>query len=189
MLARARPRAGGGLRFALGEVAGFGEGGWDVVFSNAALQWLPDHRALLARLVGLLAAGGQLAVQVPANHDHPSHRLAAELAAEAPFAAALGGDRRAWPVRPPEWYAVVLDRLGLAGQHVRLQVYLHRLAGPEEVVEWVRGGLLTGYQRRLPAELFDLFLGRYRRRLFERLGDQRPYRYAFKRILLRAERP
>ncbi|HKE99257.1 MAG TPA: methyltransferase domain-containing protein [Actinomycetes bacterium] len=189
MLAKARPRAGDGLRFELGDIAGFGQGGWDVVFSNAALHWLPDHAALLARLAGLLAAGGQLAAQLPANHDHPAHRVAAELAAEAPFAAALGGWRRDWPVRAPEWYATLLDRLGLAAQHVRLQVYLHRLAGPEEVVEWVRGTLLTDYQRRLPPELFDVFLGRYRERLLARLEDERPYRYAFKRILLRAERP
>jgi trans-aconitate 2-methyltransferase len=189
MLARATPRAGGGLRFELGDIADFDRGGWDLAFSNAALQWLPDHQALLARLAGLLATGGQLAVQLPANHDHPSHRVASELAAQAPFAAALGGWRQAWPVRPPEWYATLLDRLGLAAQHVRLQVYLHRLAGREEVVDWVRGTLLTDYQRRLPAELFDAFLGRYRRQLLELLDDERPYRYAFKRILLRAERP
>jgi trans-aconitate 2-methyltransferase len=189
MMAQAQPRDGNGLRFELGDIAGFDQDGWDVVFSNAALHWLPDHRALLTRLAGLLSAGGQLAVQMPANDDHPSHRVAAELAAEAPFAAALGGYRRDWPVQPPEWYAILLDRLGLAAQHVRLQVYLHRLAGPEEVVEWVKGTLLTDYERRLPAELFDAFLGRYRERLLERLEDERPYRYAFKRILLRAERP
>src|SRR6266498_169197 len=61
MLALAQPRAGegDGLRFELGDSAGFGQGGWDVVLSHAALHWLPDHRALLA-------AGGQLAVQMPA---------------------------------------------------------------------------------------------------------------------------
>jgi trans-aconitate 2-methyltransferase len=189
MLAQARPRAGDGLRFELGDIGGFGQGGWDVVFSNAALHWLPDHQSLLARLARLLAAGGQLAVQMPANDDHPSHRVAAELAAGAPFAEALGGYQRDWPVQPPEWYAAQLDRLGLVAQHVRLQVYLHRLAGPEEVVEWVKGTLLTDYQRRLPPALFDEFLGRYRDRLLERLDDERPYRYAFKRILFRAVRP
>jgi len=45
----------------------------DVVFANASLQWCGDHEQLLARLVGQLAPGGQLAVQVPCNHDHPSH--------------------------------------------------------------------------------------------------------------------
>ena len=189
MLAEARPLAGGGLRFEAGDIAAFAGRGWDVIFSNAALQWLPDHDALLARLFAALVPGGQLAVQVPANYDHPSHLVAAELAGEPPFAGALGGDRRVAPVHAPEAYAVLLDRLGAAAQHVRLQVYLHRLAGPEEVVEWVRGTLLTDYQRRLDAEAFDAFLAAYRKRLLRHLGPERPYRYAFKRILLWAERP
>jgi trans-aconitate 2-methyltransferase len=189
MLERARPHEGGGLRFQLGDIASFDGGGWDVVFSNAALQWLPDHEALFGRLVGALAAGGQLAVQMPANFDHPSHVVADELAGEEPFRSELGGWRGMAPIAPPEWYALLLDRLGLAEQHVRLQVYLHHLADREQVVEWVRGTLLTAYARRLPAELFERFLDRYRERLLPRLDDGRPYRYPFKRVLLWARRP
>jgi trans-aconitate 2-methyltransferase len=184
MLERARPHERDGLRFRLGDIADFGGGGWDVVFSNAALQWLPDHEALFGRLVGALAGGGQLAVQIPANFDDPSHVVAAEVAGEEPFRSALGGWRGLRPTRPPEWYALLLDRLGLAEQHVRLQVYLHHLAAREEVVEWVRGTLLTAYARRLPAELFERFVERYRERLLPRLDDGRPYRYPFKRLLL-----
>jgi trans-aconitate 2-methyltransferase len=189
MLERARPHEGGGLRFQLGDIAEFDGGGWDVVFSNAALQWLPDHEALFGRLVGALAASGQLAVQMPANFDHPSHVVADELAGEEPFRSELGGWRGMAPVAPPEWYALLLDRLGVAEQHVRLQVYLHHLADREQVVEWVRGTLLTAYARRLPAELFERFLDRYRERLLPRLDDGRPYRYPFKRVLLWARRP
>ena len=184
MLGRARPLAGDGLRFEVGDIADFGGGGWDVVFSNAALQWLPDHEALFGRLVGALAGGGQLAVQMPANFDHPSHLVAAEVAGEEPFRSALGGWRELAPIQAPEWYAILLDRLGLAEQHVRLQVYLHHLAAREEVVEWVRGTLLTAYAERLPTELFGRFLDRYRERLLPRLEDSRPYRYPFKRVLL-----
>jgi trans-aconitate 2-methyltransferase len=189
MLERAGPLAGDGLRFELGDIAEFGGGGWDVVFSNAALQWLPGHEALFGRLAGALAAGGQLAVQMPANFDHPSHVVADELAGEEPFRSELGGWRGMTPIRPPEWYALLLDRLGLGEQHVRLQVYLHHLAAREEVVEWVRGTLLTAYAKRLPAELFERFLDRYRERLLPRLDDGRPYRYPFKRVLLWARRP
>ena len=181
MLERATPLAGGGLRFEQGDIAAFG---WDVVFSNAALHWLPDHARLLGRLVGLLNQGGQLAVQMPANHDHPSHVVAAELAGTEPFRAALDGYRRTSPVQPPEWYAELLDRLGLADQHVRLQVYLHRLADRDEVIEWVRGTLLTDYQARMPPALFEEFLAAYRRRLLPLLEDTHPYRYPFKRLLL-----
>jgi trans-aconitate 2-methyltransferase len=87
-------------------------------------------------------------------------------------------------VRPPEWYAELLDRLGLADQHVRLQVYLHRLAARDDVVEWVKGTLLTDYQSRMPAPLFERFLATYRERLLPVLDDTRPYRYPFKRLLL-----
>jgi trans-aconitate 2-methyltransferase len=189
MLAEARPLAGGGLRFEEGDIAAFADSGWDVVFSNAALQWLPDHDELFARLAAALLPGGQLAVQMPANYDHPSHVAAAELAGEPPFRDVLGGHGRVVPVHAPEAYAVLLDRLGFAAQQVRLQVYLHRLAGPEEVIEWVRGTLLTDYQRRLGPAAFETFLAAYRERVLDRLDRERPYRLAFKRILLWAERP
>jgi trans-aconitate 2-methyltransferase len=180
--------AGDGLRFAQGDIAEFREGGWDVVFSNAALHWLPDHAELFGRLAGLLNPGGQLAVQMPANHDHPSHVVAAEVAGDEPFRTALEGYHRVSPVQPPEWYADLLDRLGLADQHVRLQVYLHHLTSREEVVEWVKGTLLTDYESRMPAEVFEEFLGVYRERLLPRLEDTRPYRYPFKRLLLWGQR-
>ena len=184
MLERAAGLAGGGIRFAEGDIVEFREGGWDVVFSNAALHWLPDQEELLGRLVAGLRQGGQLAVQMPANHDHPSHLVAAELAGEEPFRTALEGYRRISPVQAPEWYAELLDRLGLADEHVRLQVYLHHLASRDEVVEWVKGTLLTDYESRMPPKVFEEFLLRYRQRLLPHLEDSRPYRYPFKRLLL-----
>jgi trans-aconitate 2-methyltransferase len=190
MLERARAVAGGGLSFARGDLARFGEQGepasgrWDLVLSNAALQWVPDHARLLARLAATLAPGGQLAVQVPRNHDHLSHVVAEELAEEEPYASALGGYRRVFPVEAPERYAELLERLGFVEQSVRLQVYPHHLEGPEQVVEWARGTMLTEYQRRLPTELFERFLRTYRERLLPRLDQRRPYFYPFKRVLL-----
>ena len=191
MLEQARPRQGGGLRFELGDIAAFdAPGQFDVVFSNAALHWIPDHPRLLARLRAALRPGAQLAVQVPANADHPSHALAFEVAHQPPFAAALqaAGDTlaEATPVLPPERYAALLDALGFADQHVRLQVYGHHLASTADVVEWTRGTTLTRYERGLPPELYTEFLARYRLRLLETLGDEAPYFYTFKRLLFRA---
>jgi trans-aconitate 2-methyltransferase len=184
MLARSAAVAGGGLRFEAGDIAAFDPGGrYDLVFSNAALQWVPDHAAILERIAAGLPAWGQVAVQVPANDDHPSHRLAAALAAESPFKERLDGYVRRSHILLPEAYAALLYRLGFAQQLVRLQVYGHRLAGPESVVEWVQGTLLTDYQRRLPAADYGAFLEEYRRRLLPLLGESRPYFYPFKRIL------
>ena len=189
MLERAAPRAGAGLRFERGDAASFGAGPYDLVISNAALHWVTDHAALLPRLAALLAPGGQLAVQVPMNEQHPSHLEAAATAAEPPFAAALGGYLRVSPVLAPEWYAEALFRLGFAARRVRVEVYGHRLDSRDEVVEWVRGSLLTDYEGRLPAALWPAFLARYRARLGAALPDQRPFLYPYRRLLLWARRP
>jgi trans-aconitate 2-methyltransferase len=157
-----------------------------VVISNAALHWVADHPAVLARWTAALGAAGQLAVQVPANADHPAHLLASELAEEEPFRSALGGAPPSDPVRRvlrPEDYASILDELGFAEQHVRLQVYGHRLSSTAEVAEWVRGSSLTRYASRLSDDLFGEYLDRYRSRLVQTLGNRAPYFYPFKRIL------
>jgi trans-aconitate 2-methyltransferase len=189
MLADSAALAGAGLRFERRDIAAFAdEAAYDLVFSNAALHWLPDHAALFARLTRALADGGQLAVQMPYNFDHPSHTVAAAVAREAPFHAALGGWAIDRPVLAPEAYAGLLHRLGCAEQQVRMHVYAHLLPARDDVFEWVKGSLLTDYQRRLPAELFARFLDRYRERLLPELDDTTPHFYPFKRILLWAQR-
>lgn len=185
MLEKARARAGGGLRIEQADIADFrADGAFDLVFSNAALHWVPGHEDLFRRLADALTPEGQLAVQVPANFDHASHTVAAAVAAEDPFRDALGGVSHGNAVLAPEAYAGLLHRLGFRAQHVRLQVYAHVLDAPAGVVEWVRGTLLTAYERRMPAALFEAFLRRYRERLLAELGDVRPYLFTFKRILL-----
>lgn len=188
MLAKSAGFAGGGLRFAAGRIEDFPPAGaaWDLIFANASLQWVAGHPALIARLAAALAPDGQLAVQVPANHGHASHLAAGEVAREAPFAEALGGFVRQHDVLTPEGYAELLHGLGFVDPHVRLQVYGHVLPGRDDVVEWVRGTLLTAYEQRLAPELFARFLERYRERLRALLPDTRPFFYPFQRILFRA---
>lgn len=184
MLERAAALAGGGLRFVEGDAGAFCDGHWDLVFSNAALHWVEDHERLLPRLAGLVAPGGQLAVQVPCNDHHPSHAVARAVAAESPFHEALGGWTRQSPVLTPERYAEQLARLGFTARRVRLEVYGHELASRDEVVEWVRGTTLTDYERRLPAGLWPTFLSRYRVLLAAALPDDRPFLYTYRRLLL-----
>lgn len=185
MLEASRAKTAPGLSFAQDDIATFApEGSYDVVFSNAALQWVPGHEALLGRLAALLVEGGQLAVQMPANQDHPSHVTADETAREEPFLGALGGASREWPVLAPETYALLLDRLGFKAPLVRLQVYVHHLPSRDDVVEWVKGTYLTHYRARLDDDLYEAYLRRYRERLMEVLPPNRPYVYTYKRLLL-----
>ena len=192
MLEEAAAFGGEGLRFERGDLGRYRATGLDVVFANASLQWVPDHPGLLRRLTAMLAPAGQLAFQVPANYDHPSHLLATVIAREEPYRSALGGDPpedHTRSVLPPEHYATLLDGLGFARQHVRLQVYGHHLDSTDEVVEWVKGTLLTPYRSRLDPGLYERFVAALRDRLRAEVGDQRPYFYAFKRILCWARRP
>lgn len=185
MLERAQAHAGGGLRFKLGTFLRFApQKPVDLVFSNAALQWAPAHEKLFAMLASGIAEGGQIAVQMPANHDHPSHAIADAVAWEEPFVSELEGYRREWPVQAPEWYAALLHRLGFVDVTVRMQVYSHLLASREEVVEWMRGTYLTPFQSRMSTETFEAFVRAYGGALREALPDERPYLYTYKRILM-----
>ena len=185
MLERSADHAGDGLTFELGDIAEWAPSEpVDLIFSNAALHWIDDHDELFTRLTCALAPSGQLAVQVPANHDHPSHLVAERVAAEEPFHAALDGYVRRSPVLAPERYAQLLHRLGYRSQHVRLHVYLHVLPEAGAVVDWVKGTLLTDYRRRLPDRVFEHFVARYSELLAAELPDERPFPFSFKRVLL-----
>lgn len=167
----------------------------DAIFANASLHWISDHQSVLRRWTASLRPGGQLAVQVPANADHPSHLVAVETALEPEFAEALaahGGppaDPVATNVLTPERYAELLFDLGFVDQHVRLGVYGPILSGPADIAAWTRGTTLTRFERLLPPETFERFVDRYTERLVERIGDRTPYFFSFKRILFWARLP
>lgn len=197
MLAEAAAHTSPTVRFEQGDLATWGDPAdpVDLVAANASLQWVPDHPAVLARWTAALRPGGQLAVQVPSNADHASHRVAVEVAAEERFAPAFhaaGGpppDPVAEHVLVPEAYAELLWDLGYVEQHVRLQVYGPVLPSSAAVVEWMKGTSLTRFERLLAAPTYEALVDRYRERLVVVLGDRRPYHFAFKRILLWARRP
>lgn len=196
MLAQARAHLGANdsrLRFARGDIAKWsGRGDHELVIANASLQWVPNHEAVLERWWAALEPGGQLAVQVPANADHPAHRVAAHVAATEPFLSAFNHmpppDPVAENVLAPERYSVILDELGAGEQHVRLQVYPHHLETSSSVVDWTKGTTLTRFTKLLPSELVGSFIDTYRERLLDTIGDTAPFFYPFKRILMWARR-
>jgi trans-aconitate 2-methyltransferase len=180
----ARPSAG--VRFVQREIEAFPPAGerYDLIFSNAALHWIDHHESLFERLASALAPAGQLAIQVPAMHDAPSHAVAAALIQEEPFRSASGARERPWPVLTPEAYCRLLFRLGFPAPAVRLIVYPHVLEDPEAVVEWMKGTLLAEYSRHMPADVFERFTEEYRRRLLPTIDTARPFVFPFKRILM-----
>ncbi|GMU52634.1 MAG: trans-aconitate 2-methyltransferase [Candidatus Xenobia bacterium] len=182
MLEKARPLQRPGLNFRLGRVEELA-GSYDLIFSHAALQWVDDHERLFPRLVRHLAPGGQLAVQMPSNHDHPSHRAILETAAEEPFVSALKGWSRLSPVLPLRRYAEILHASGAVELVALEKVYPHLLPDSDAMVEWVRGTALVPYLERLEPGLQEAFLERCRFRLGAQFSE-RPVFYGFNRILL-----
>ena len=187
MLEKSGAFAAPGLRFERAAIETFApEAPFDLVFSNAALQFVAGHETLWPRLATFLSPGGQLAVHLPANQDHPTQVTAREVAGEEPFASALGGWVHPTHLLPVEAYATLLHRLGFSRPHVRLVVYTHLLESRESVVEWVRSSILTEYESRLSHGLWEEFLTAYRERLLPRLADERPHFFTFKRVLMHA---
>lgn len=134
----------------------------DLIVSNATLQWIDGHLALLPRWAAALRGGGSLAFQVPGNFGAPSHTLLAEL------------------VGSPRWKDLLGDTLGRAGVHepaeylsvlagadclvdVWESTYSTLLPGPDPVLEWVKGTALRPVLTRLTDPQDQLrFLAEYR---------------------------
>ena len=189
MLEKAPRSFAAAVEFRRADIADFDEAGaFDLVFSNAALHWLPEHPALLERLSRCLRPAGQLAVQVPANHDQPSHLCAQRTAQAEPFCSYLDGFVSPVHVLAAEDYARILYNLGYRKQRVEMRVYGHTLSEPRDVVEWVKGTLLTPYKERLPAEVYADFVACYQETLLAEIPNQRPFFFPFKRILFFASR-
>jgi trans-aconitate 2-methyltransferase len=189
MLDRAAAHVSHRVRFEFGDIAEWTSSeDHDLILAAASLQWVPDHADVIARWAAALRPGGQLAIQVPANADMPSHRVAREVAEREPYLPMFGADGppvdpvQAYVLRPEE-YAQILYELGFE-QHVRLQVYPHVLPSTRHVVEWVRGTMLTRFEKRLDPDAFESFVADYETELRRVLGDHQPHFFPFRRILM-----
>ncbi len=163
-------------------------GGWDLIFSNAAIQWVSNHDQLIPGLVSLLKPGGQIAVQLPANHKHATQTVDSELAREEPFSSALGGWSKEWPVLSIGEYADLLYESGAQDINVFEKIYPHILDDVEAVIDWLSGTALLPYFERLPQELHEDFLNSYRESLQD-LYPEVPVFYPFQRIFFSARWP
>jgi trans-aconitate 2-methyltransferase len=162
MIAAARQRLPA-IHFEIDDIASWrSPGPFDVILANAALQWVPDHAALLPKLIAKLAPGGTLAVQVPDNLDEPAHCLMREIAAVGPWAPKLADAANARASRnTPDWYYRTL-RVHAAKVDIWRTTYHHPLAGgAAAVTEWFKGTGLRPFLDPLdPTERAD-YLARY----------------------------
>jgi len=190
MLASARERLPY-ARFEFGDIAT-----WqpalppDLIYANAALQWVPDHEALIARLFAALAPGGVLAIQMPDNREEPTHRMMREVAAEAPWAQAIGNaDKLRTKLLSITGYYDLLAA-DAAKVDVWRTAYQHPMASAAAIVEWVSGTGLKPFVDRLTPELRGSYLAEYERRIataYQPRSDGRLL-LAFPRMFIVAQR-
>ena len=163
---------------------------YDVVFSNAALQWVPNHGSLLPRLFSHVSTGGALAFQVPADPHAVPHRLMREVANSTKW-------REKFPQHPREWHvedvAFYYDTLSRTAKRIDLWTteYTHILDGVSGIVEWYRG---TGLRPWLDAlsndDERDRFLADYTTAISKAYSPQHDGKvlFPFKRLFVIAYR-
>jgi trans-aconitate 2-methyltransferase len=144
-------------RWITGNIADWAAGDeqFDLVFSNAALQWVDHHDQILPRL---LTHARALAVQMPGNWDATAHRLMRELAERGGMLHSV----REWYSHDENFYYDVLaphcSRLDLW-----VTEYLHVMADADAIVEWYRGTGLRPFLQALPDEPSrERFIAEYR---------------------------
>lgn len=156
MVAAARER---GIDARVGDVrAWIPAPGTDVVLSNAALHWIPEHAELLIRWVDQLERGAWIAVQVPGNFDAPSHASIRALAEHRPWSEPLHDIpfRSGKVVESPARYAELLTDAGCSVD-VWESTYIHELTGENSVLNWITGTALTPVRDRLTEEQWQRF--------------------------------
>ena len=160
----------------------------DLLFSNAALHWLDDHSRLFPRLMARLKPGGMLAVQMPHNHDQPSHQAMLAAAEAGPWRTRLRPLLRPSPVAEPAVYYDLLRPLA-ARLDIWETTYLHELAGENPVAEWTKGTALKPLLDALEGDQRREFEAAYRARVAEAYPPAASGRtlFPFRRLFVIAE--
>jgi trans-aconitate 2-methyltransferase len=127
---------------------------FDLVFSNAALQWVPDHRSLFPHLLNRVVPGGAFAIQIPADFGALPHRLMRELAPP-------GVRVKEWYSHEPSFYYDV------TAPHARAvdiweAIYQHILPHADAIVEWYKGSGMRPFLEAMDTDADrETFLSRY----------------------------
>jgi trans-aconitate 2-methyltransferase len=157
----------------------------DVVLSNAAMHWVPEHRDLFVRWAGQLAAGSWLAIQMPGNFETPSHAAVRAVARRQQYAELLRDIpfRVGAVVDTPTRYAELLLDAGCTVDAWET-TYIHQLTGEHPVLDWISGTALLPVRERLDEQQYQQF----REELIPLLAEAYPSRpdgttfYPFRRV-------
>jgi trans-aconitate 2-methyltransferase len=163
---------------------------YSLVFSNAALQWVPGHREIFQRIFDALIPRGRVVAQMPKNDQETAQVTLLQLAAEPPWKemlAAVSVPSRAVP--GPDRYNKLLSEIGFIDVDCYEHVFEHPMDSPRDVVEWSRATALRPFLNVLPADRHDAFLGALAERLARAYGTEGALIFPFRRLFIWGTRP
>ena len=187
MLEEAKHNTIPGLTFKLSAIEEiYGE--WDLIFSNAAIQWLPEHHKLIPKLISHLKPGGQITIQLPSMPNNPEHDLILGATRDEPYASKLQGWTRSFSVLKVREYAALLYESGAQDIVAFEKVYPHVLQDSDAILDWVSATAALPYFERLPTDMHEGF----RKAIGDKLRSAypgSPVFFPFNRILFSARKP
>lgn len=127
------------------------QGGYDVVFSNACIQWLPDHRRVIPDMLNLLIPGGILAVQTPMNYEEPIHLIIERLISSPKWSPFFPIHRIFFNLLPEEYFNLLSEHASSFA--LWKTIYYHHLGSHTDILTWYRSTGLKPYLDQLPGDL------------------------------------
>lgn len=158
---------------------------WDLIFSNAAIQWVDNHQSLFPKIIAKLNKDGQLLVQMPVQDKNLLNQILLELVQEEPFHTALHGWKRLSPVLSMDEYAQILFENGGRDINIFMKVYPIIANTTDELYEFISGSALVPYFERLDVKVKTELISAFKARIALKF-KRTPALYAFKRIIFHA---
>lgn len=141
---------------------------FDIVFSNACIQWIPDQPKLLAEMMAILNPGGVLAVQTPMNYHEPIHIIIEEVVHLNRWKPFFKSPRIFYNLRQEEYFDLLAD---LSTDFTLWEtVYFHKMKSHKDIMEWYRSTGLRPYLEALP--VYDKIV--FEKEIFKRIVEGYP---------------
>ncbi|PKF73472.1 methyltransferase domain-containing protein [Chryseobacterium sp. PMSZPI] len=159
---------------------------YDLIISNAAIQWCNHHKELFPRIISKIKEGGQLAVQIPSNHEYVVHQLLRKIAGTEPYKTAYNSWEREYTVLKIEDYAQIL--FDNKGREITVyeKVFPHILENADAIFTWASGTAMLPYVEKLPDDMKEQFKNDYKQEL-QNTFPESPVFYPFKRTFISAK--
>lgn len=144
---------------------------FDIVFSNACIQWIPDHNKLLRNMMKILKPGGILAVQIPMNYEEPIHKIIKEVSTSDKWKGEFNYTRAMYNLSQSEYF----DLLSEISVEFSMweTTYFHKLKSHNDIMEWYRGTGLRPYLESLCDDKKKLFENDILKRVIEEYPEQK----------------